>query len=91
MSKHDTGERSRTNWDDVDKLGDSDLVDAESPELDETFWQEAVFVPEPKHQITLRIDADVLEFFRTQGPGYQRRMNAVLRRYMEAQQRHRTP
>ncbi len=90
MSKHDTGERFRTTWDDVDKLRDSDLIDAESPELDEAFWQEAVFVPGPKHQITLRIDADILEFFRAQGPGYQRRMNAVLRRYMEAQ-RHRTP
>ena len=85
MNKRDTGEYSKTNWDLVDKLTDADLIDEALPELDETFWQEAVFVPGPKHQITLRIDADVVDFFRAQGPGYQRRMNAVLRRYMEAQ------
>lgn len=49
MNEHDTGERCQTNWDNVDKLGDSEPVDAQSPELDETFWQEAVFVPEAKH------------------------------------------
>ncbi len=87
MSKHDAGKKSQTNGDDVDKLEDSDLVDAESPELDETFWQEAIFVPGPQHHMTLRIDADVLELFRAPGPGDQRCMNAGLRRYREAQRR----
>lgn len=85
MSRHDTGKPSQTNWDGVDKLTDADVIDESMPELDEAFWQEAVFVPGPKQQITLRIDADVVEFFRSQGPGYQRRMNAVLRRYVQAQ------
>lgn len=80
MNKRDTGEYSKTNWDLVDKRSDADLS-----KLDETFWHEAVFVPGSKRQITLRIDADVLDFFRVQGPAYQRRMNAMLRRYMEAQ------
>lgn len=89
MNKHDTGERFKTNWDLADKLTDADLVDGDDlPELDETFWRKAVFVPAANQQITLRIDADVVDFFRAQGPGYQRRMNAVLRRYMETQ-RHR--
>lgn len=43
MNKHDTGEQSKTNWDLVDKLTDADLIDEALPELDETFWQEAVF------------------------------------------------
>ena len=85
MNSHGTGKPSLTNWDAVDKLRDADLVDESLPELDETFWQEAVFVPGPKQQITLRIDADVVEYFRSQGPGYQRRMNAVLRRYVQVQ------
>jgi len=37
----------------------------------------------PKSAISLRLDPDVLDWFRTQGPGYQTRMNAVLRAYME--------
>lgn len=40
-----------------------------------------------KPLLSLRIDRDVLEWFRTQGPGYQTRMNAVLHAYME----HATP
>jgi uncharacterized protein (DUF4415 family) len=37
-----------------------------------------------KALLSLRIDADVIEWFRAQGPGYQSRMNALLRAYMEA-------
>jgi uncharacterized protein (DUF4415 family) len=40
-----------------------------------------------KAQITLRIDADVLEWFRDRGAGYQSRMNAVLRAYKQAHER----
>ena len=38
----------------------------------------------PKASIALRVDADVLEWFRSQGPGYQTRINAVLRAFKEA-------
>jgi uncharacterized protein (DUF4415 family) len=37
----------------------------------------------PKTLVSLRIDPDILEFFRAGGPGYQSRMNAVLRAYVE--------
>ena len=40
-----------------------------------------------KAQITLRIDADILEWFRERGAGYQSRMNAVLRAYKQAHER----
>jgi len=47
------------------------------------FWDAAeVVVPPPKEPISLRVDGDVLRWFREQGPGYQSRMNAVLRSYM---------
>lgn len=39
-----------------------------------------------KAAISLRLDPEVLAWFRTQGPGYQTRMNAVLRAYVEAKQ-----
>ncbi|WP_242848255.1 BrnA antitoxin family protein [Sulfobacillus thermosulfidooxidans] len=87
MNKHDIDKPSQTNWKAVDKLEDADLYDEDLPELSETFWQNAVFIPGPKKQLTLRIDADVVEYFRAQGPDYQRRMNAVLRHYMEVQRR----
>ena len=43
-------------------------------------------MPPAKAAISLRLDTDVLAFFKAQGRGYQTRINAVLRRYMEAQQ-----
>ncbi|HYT04349.1 MAG TPA: BrnA antitoxin family protein [Gemmatimonadales bacterium] len=43
-----------------------------------------ISVPEPKEAISFRVDPDVLDFFREQGPRYQTRMNAVLRAYMTA-------
>jgi uncharacterized protein (DUF4415 family) len=42
--------------------------------------------PQPKQAISLRIDQDILAWFRERGPGYQTRMNAVLRAFVDAQQ-----
>jgi uncharacterized protein (DUF4415 family) len=47
-------------------------------------WTKAVDFPHAKKQITLRIDGDVLEFFKHAGTRYQTRINAVLRSYVEA-------
>ena len=41
--------------------------------------------PQPKQAISLRIDQDILAWFRDHGPGYQTRMNAVLRAFVDAQ------
>jgi len=43
----------------------------------------------PKEQITLRLDADVLQWFRAQGAGYQTQINALLRAYMQEHRRQR--
>lgn len=66
-----------------------DEIAATSPEelagIPEDFWDDAVVVTAPtKEAISLRVDRDVLAWFRDQGPRYQTRMNAVLRSYMEA-------
>ena len=57
-------------------------------ELDEDFWRKAKLVmPAPKKKsIHLRVDSDVLEWFRSQGKGYLSRMNAILRAYYEFHQ-----
>lgn len=60
---------------------------AHDPDFDEVDWDWStarLVEPEPKKMISVRLDADVLEFFKSQGKGYQTRMNAVLRSYMEA-------
>jgi len=42
-------------------------------------------MPEPKDRLTIRVDHDVVEWLKENGPGYQTRINAILRSYMEAQ------
>ena len=58
------------------------------PPLDADFWANAsVVMPdqEGKERLTMRLDRDIVEFFRKQGRGYQTRMNAVLRSYVNSQ------
>ncbi|HER25936.1 MAG TPA: hypothetical protein ENI69_02380 [Rhodospirillales bacterium] len=64
--------------------------DAPEFDLDEEFWQKAhVVFPamEGKEPIKIRIDREILSFFKSQGKGYQTRMNAVLRAYVESQKK----
>lgn len=58
-----------------------------APDLPKGFWDDAKMInhTKPKEPISLRVDADVLEFFKAQGKGHLTRMNAVLRSYVEAQ------
>jgi len=61
---------------------------AELANLPANFWESATVVePVAKQPISLRVDADVLDWFKAQGPRYQSRMNAVLRSYMAERQR----
>lgn len=67
---------------------DADIDYSDIPELDDAFFETAALVtPSSKTQITVRLDDDVLEWFRGQGKGYQTRMNAVLKAYVESQRR----
>ena len=84
MSANDTKRRSRTDWKRIDALRDSDINFSEMPELGPDFFARAILWPGPKKQITLRLDPDVLAFFRRSGKGYQTTINAVLRKYVES-------
>ena len=67
-------------------MKDEDIDYSDVPELGEDFFRNAVLrMPETKAVVTVRLDRDVLEWFKGQGRGYQTRINAVLRKYMEAQ------
>jgi uncharacterized protein (DUF4415 family) len=62
------------------------------PELPDDFWtQHPPVKRENKQMVTLRLDADVLAFFRKPGQRYQTQINAVLRAYVEAQSRAQVP
>jgi len=83
--------KGRTDWKRVDKLSDADIdaavaSDADAaPVIDADWFAEAELVlPERKQAISLRVDADVLDWYKAQGPGYLSRMNAILRQYAEA-------
>jgi uncharacterized protein (DUF4415 family) len=76
---------SQTDWKRIDAMRDEDIDFSDIPEQGPDFFANAIIWPGPKKQVTLRIDPDVLKFFRKQGRGYQTTINAVLRKYMEAQ------
>jgi len=62
---------------------DSEINTSDIPEMTEEQWKNARHFYRPrKHQITARVDADVLDWLKAQGKGYQSRINAILRREM---------
>jgi len=81
--------KSETDWERVKNMKEDEIDLSDLPELTpEMFANAAIrknFVPvPPKQQITLRIDNDVVTFFRNLGQGYQTKINQLLRAYMEA-------
>ncbi|NOR70844.1 MAG: 3-oxoacyl-ACP synthase [Methylomarinum sp.] len=69
----------------LEAIQDKDINYSDIPELDEQFWKNAeVRLPENKKSVNIRLDADVLEWMKAQGKGYQSRINAILRSYYEA-------
>lgn len=81
MNKHAIPERRVS---DLRQKEDHEIDFSDIPELDESFWKNAVFMFKGKiikNQITAKFDYDMLAWFKAQGPGYQARMNAVLRSY----------
>ena len=66
-------------------MTDDQIDTSDAPYRPGAVWMKAADrLPHTKQQITLRVDADVLEFFRKTGKRYQSRINAVLRSYVEA-------
>jgi len=79
--------KGKTDWAAVDALTDEDIAKAVATDPDaapiDVDWSDAVLIiPARKKAISIRLDEDVLAFFKNEGDGYQRRMNAVLRSYM---------
>ena len=78
--------RGRADLSRLRRVTDAEIRRTSPPELSDLpadFWNEAeVVVPTPKRAVSIRLDEDVLDWFRQSGPRYQTRMNAVLRMYV---------
>ncbi len=84
--------RSRSDWQYLDRVTDDEIAAAvasgpDAAPLDIDWSQTVLAVPSKKKAISIRIDPDVLDYFKNEGPGYQRRINAVLRSYVEQKQK----
>ena len=89
--KYRPGMRGQTDWTRLDRMTDAEIdqqiaSDPDvAPVIDES-WMASVemVVPGKKEAVSLRLDPDVLAFFKAPGPGYQTRISAVLRSYVRA-------
>jgi uncharacterized protein (DUF4415 family) len=79
----------RTDWARVDAFSEEEIERmAEEDGSNEFDWTKyTISMPRNKESIHLRIDPDILEWFRSQGPGHLTRINAVLRTYVNAQRK----
>jgi uncharacterized protein (DUF4415 family) len=78
--------QSKTDKKRLKKMSDKDINLDNIPELDDKFFKSAQLQLPNKQAVTMRLDSDVLEWFKKQGKGYQTRINQLLRKYMETHQ-----
>ena len=81
----------RTNWDKIDAVTGTELEASIRADVDdvrgEPDWTQAIVgIPAPKDHINIRIDHDVLQWFRSNGKGYQTLTNNVLRAFVQTRQ-----
>lgn len=85
----DSSKASRTDWERLAGMSDadidtSDISDPTPEQFARAVLRRGLKPALPKQQVTLRLDADVLDWFKRQGKGFQTRINALLRAYMDA-------
>jgi uncharacterized protein (DUF4415 family) len=84
--------RGKTDWKRLDAMTDAEVTAAAESDHDalpmsDREWASASLTLPPKVSVGMRLDADVLAWFKARGTGYQTRINAVLRRYINAQRK----
>jgi uncharacterized protein (DUF4415 family) len=89
MRNSATSTKSLTDWERVDAMTDANIDLSDCPEVTPEMFARAVvrdgLKPRlKKEQLTLRVDSDVIAWFKGRGRGYQTQINALLRAYMEA-------
>ena len=78
---------SRKRLEELQNIPDEEIDTSDIPELDDHFWVNAKMVtPITKQAVSIRLDNDILDWFKKQGKGYQSNINNVLRTYVNHQQ-----
>lgn len=90
MKKKSISQKSKTDFARLDKMKDEDIDYSDAPAITPEMFAKAIvrrgLKPRLKKQITLRVDGDVLEWYKKQGRGYQTKINLLLRTYMNEHQ-----
>ena len=87
MKAKNTIRESRTDWNRLKAMADKDIDLSDIPGLDKNFFSRAsVRMPQRKKAVSLRLDTEVLDWFKHEAKHYQTKINAVLKAYVEAHQ-----
>lgn len=89
MKKPSTSKKSLTDWKRLASMKDKDIDTSDIPAVTPEMFVKAVVrqglkTKDSKAQLTIRVDRDVLTWFKSRGRGYQTQINALLRAYMDA-------
>lgn len=85
MSAANSSRKSRTDWERLTNPTDEGIDYSDIPPLDESFFENATLrMPAEQEIVTLRLDRDVLTWFRAQGEELEKRVNSALRAYKKA-------
>lgn len=77
--------KSKTDWKKLHAMRDNEIDFSDISKIDRAIFKKMVVrMPQPKELVSIRIDPDVLGWFRRDGKRYQTRINAVLRSYVDA-------
>ena len=79
----------KTNWDKVDNLKDEDIDYSDNPEVTDEMFQLMQFREPEKKGIYIKLDNDVIEFFKKTNKHYQVTINKVLKAYKQSVEKHR--
>jgi uncharacterized protein (DUF4415 family) len=81
--------KSKTDWAKLNSMSDSEIDYSDIPKFSKKIFQNGELrMPKSKPLISIRLDSDILEWFKSLGTGYQTRINAVLRMYMDVNKNH---
>jgi uncharacterized protein (DUF4415 family) len=87
MKKNRT-QKGKTDFEKPGKMKDSEIDTSDIPELDDEFFKTAVWIEwKPKQMVSIRLDNEVLTWFKAQGKGYQTKIYDILKTYIRAKGR----
>jgi uncharacterized protein (DUF4415 family) len=84
MSENNMKNSSKTDWEGLSQMSDEEIDYSDIPPLTERFFREAkLWQSRPKVTVTVKVDADVLEWFKSESDNWEARLQAALRLYVE--------